>query len=233
MKTHKAIFGVFTAMILGMFVLTACSTEDSSEIKVQAKLNHKESIFNDGKFINFAQKFLDNSVKYAKYQQSILGDNTSKFIESLENERLSIVEVENIYESAGLNFDEILDYETTNFNLRLGLLYDFPETDEMDENEINGLIVDGTRHLLLNGSINLNDPIYTTNEITPDEIWYCVVEAVGIGGASAIGLKELKKQGIKVITKAVTKLLAKFAGPIGAAIMVADFGFCLYRADQD
>ncbi|MEN8856871.1 MAG: hypothetical protein ABF260_02255 [Flavobacteriaceae bacterium] len=38
---------------------------------------------------------------------------------------------------------------------------------------------------------------------------------------------------IKMLTTAFTKFVSKFAGPIGAAIMVADFGFCLYGAAND
>ena len=70
-------------------------------------------------------------------------------------------------------------------------------------------------------------------EITADEVWYCAVEAVGLGFATAAGASNLKKAGIKMLTKSFTKLVAKFAGPIGAAIMVADFGFCLYKAYND
>ena len=36
-----------------------------------------------------------------------------------------------------------------------------------------------------------------------------------------------------MLTKSFTKFVSRFAGPIGAAIMVADFGFCLYGATND
>ena len=73
----------------------------------------------------------------------------------------------------------------------------------------------------------------STPELTADEIWDCAVDAVGLGFVSAVGGSGLKKAGIKMLTKSFTKLVAKFAGPIGAAIMVADFGFCLYGAAND
>lgn len=76
----------------------------------------------------------------------------------------------------------------------------------------------------------------TIAELTPDEIWGCVKSSVtaGVGSLITIGtLQGLRKVGIKVLAKAFSKLLAKFAGPIGVAIMVADFGFCLYGESND
>jgi hypothetical protein len=70
-------------------------------------------------------------------------------------------------------------------------------------------------------------------ELTSDEIWDCAIEAVGLGFVTAASGSGLKKAGIKMLTKSFTRLVAKFAGPIGAAIMVADFGFCLYGAAND
>ena len=73
----------------------------------------------------------------------------------------------------------------------------------------------------------------STPELTADEIWDCAVEAVGLGFVSAVGMHGAKKAGIKMLTKSFTKFVSRFAGPIGAAIMVADFGFCLYGAAND
>ncbi|WP_299679370.1 hypothetical protein [uncultured Tenacibaculum sp.] len=73
----------------------------------------------------------------------------------------------------------------------------------------------------------------TKPHLTADEIWNCSVKAVGLGFISYVGMKGLKKAKIKLITKAFTKFLSRFAGPIGAAIMVAEFGFCLYGESND
>ena len=69
--------------------------------------------------------------------------------------------------------------------------------------------------------------------LTADEIWDCAVDAVGLGFVTAIGAAGIKAAGIKVFTKALTKFITKFAGPIGAAITAADFGFCLYGQSLD
>jgi hypothetical protein len=69
--------------------------------------------------------------------------------------------------------------------------------------------------------------------LTADEVWDCAVEAVGLGFVTAIGAAGIKATGIKVFTKAITKFITKFAGPLGAAITVADFGFCLYGQSLD
>lgn len=73
----------------------------------------------------------------------------------------------------------------------------------------------------------------TKIKLTADEVWDCAKDAVGIGFVSAVAMHGAKKLGIKILTKAFTKFVSKFAGPVGAAIMVADFGFCLYGAAND
>lgn len=101
----------------------------------------------------------------------------------------------------------------------------------------NNILVDSDDELIFYAGFYpdfpINDDNFETLGITADELWYCALEAAGVGFATSVGIHELKEKGIKFITKKVTKLLVKFAGPIGTAITVADFGFCLYRANQD
>jgi hypothetical protein len=79
--------------------------------------------------------------------------------------------------------------------------------------------------------------IDTTNtaqgKISASEVWNCLVDAVGIGGAGAIGIHALDAAGIRFLTKAVTKYLVRHAGWFGVGFTVADFGFCLYDASQN
>ena len=74
------------------------------------------------------------------------------------------------------------------------------------------------------------------SELTGDEIWGCVKEAVGIGGASVLGigaLQKLAQEGIQAAVVTLSKWLAKRAGWIGAAIMLIDFADCVYKEAND
>ena len=73
----------------------------------------------------------------------------------------------------------------------------------------------------------------TQAKLTGNEIWDCLVDAVGLGGAGALGTYALNQAGIKIITKALTKFLIKNLGWVGVAITVADFSFCVYGASQN
>lgn len=74
------------------------------------------------------------------------------------------------------------------------------------------------------------------SELTGDEVWGCVKEAVGIGGASVLGigaLQKLAQEGIQAAVVTLSKWLAKRAGWIGAAIMLIDFADCVYKEAND
>jgi hypothetical protein len=64
------------------------------------------------------------------------------------------------------------------------------------------------------------------------EVWDCILEAVGIGGAATFGIGHLmdiaKKEGLQEVVVTVSKWLAKKAGWIGAIVMVIDFSRCIY-----
>lgn len=65
--------------------------------------------------------------------------------------------------------------------------------------------------------------------------WDCAMEAIGVGAVSeligALGSSAAIKASKAVILKAVGKIASKYAGWIGAAVMVADFAECMYTGD--
>jgi hypothetical protein len=102
----------------------------------------------------------------------------------------------------------------------------------------NNILVDSDDELIFYAGFYPDFPINDDfNEalggLTADEVWDCAVDAVGLGFVTAIGAAGIKATGITVFTKAITKFITKFAGPIGGAITVADFAFCLYGQSLD
>src|SRR5690606_3321045 len=206
--------------------------QNSENMSTQFNVKTTFDLSEDANFVEFVQNFIDTYVEYSHYQQLTLGSNEPNFINQISNSSLSLTEVEQVYTNNGVDFEVILDYQTMIADLIYQIYITYPEFDNMTEEEASELILAELGEVMISGQVNIDNP-YSTNEITPDEIWYCVVESVGLGFVSAIGMKQLKKQGIKVITKAFTKAISRFAGPIGIAIAVADFGFCLYKADRE
>ena len=108
----------------------------------------------------------------------------------------------------------------------------------MDFIKKNDILVENEDEILFYASFYPDFPINDDlNEafggLTIDEVWDCAVEAVGLGFMTAIGAAGIKATGIIVFTKTITKVITKFAGPIGGAITAADFAFCLYGQSLD
>ncbi|QYJ68837.1 hypothetical protein [Flavobacterium litorale] len=228
-------------MLLSVVLLSSCESnnddidttnQQTNEISLKSNTQSNFDLSKNADFVKFTEEYLNNFVAYSYYQQSKLGNKAEDFKRSMNDENMSIQQVENVYTAYGLDFDVILDYQTQANNLVYNVYTSYPEFDTMSEEQASSLIFTEMGEVIGGGQITIDNHDYPA-VITPSEIWYCVVEAVGLGIASTIGMKQLKKNGVKIITKALTKTLSKFAGPIGAAIMIIDFGICLSDADAD
>lgn len=217
-------------------MLISCSSDNDSSSKTSSgEFTQKSSTFDlssDPIFVQFVQDFINNYVEYSYYQQIELGSNQPAFEGQIANPSLSLTQVEQVYSNNGADFEIILDYQTMANDLVYQVYTYYPEFENMSETDASMLIIAEMGEVIDSGLVTIDNP-YGPTTITADELWYCVVESVGLGFVSAIGMKQLKKQGVKVITKTLTKFLSRFAGPIGVGIAVADFGFCLYRADNN
>jgi hypothetical protein len=72
--------------------------------------------------------------------------------------------------------------------------------------------------------------------LSADEAWDCLKGAVGFGTAGVLGVAALKKlagEGIQAVVLTVSKWLAERAGWFGLAIMLIDFGSCIYKEAND
>lgn len=186
-------------------------------------------------WIEFGNEYLDAYTKLHNYQTQVLdaNGNAELFYAEIGDANISEEEVEGIYEKYGIDFDIVLTHQNEMDNSVYRFALANPQIlDVQSQEEFQNDLILGIGSVI--GEVTPQTPIYSTNgNLTWPEIWGCAVEAVGLGFVSYIGLKNLTKVGATIITKAITKALVKFAGPIGTAIMMADFGFCIYEASQD
>jgi hypothetical protein len=72
--------------------------------------------------------------------------------------------------------------------------------------------------------------------LSADEAWDCLKGAAGFGTAGILGVGALKKlvgEGFQAVVLTVSKWLAERAGWFGLAIMLIDFGSCIYKEAND
>jgi hypothetical protein len=106
--------------------------------------------------------------------------------------------------------------------------------------EINGSLQTAA---LLHNTLNRNNDVSTNfiaapppTGLTGDEAWDCLKGAAGFGTAGILGvgaLKKLASEGMQAVIMTVTKWLAERAGWFGLAIMLIDFGACIYKEIRD
>ncbi len=74
----------------------------------------------------------------------------------------------------------------------------------------------------------------TAATLTMGEVVECVLIALGVDFLFAAGVTQTStKWTIKAISKSFGKIASRMFGPIGTAIAIATFGYCLYEQAED
>lgn len=253
MKNHKLF------ILLGAILLLPFSFSCKQEINTQNfdVAKYVNSLKTDAQFIDFTTKYVNTIVELTLYKNRTLKENKTNFINEIKNENLTIDQVEKIYLKYNLDFDYVVDLQNKIDNYFLQIYNSKPELLTVPDNQTEKLFNEAIKACIKSNKIELYIPTFSNNSlsvgltaqknvskiafvshiseanITANEVWYCIVESITIGAGAALGIKALHKAGIKIITKTITKIASKFAGPIGVAIMLIDFGFCLDRAAED
>ncbi len=230
--------------VIGLFIVGCSEGNSSDHVKNSNDLKEfSERLSKQEDFIKFSNNYLSQFVKYSNYQSNILNagnylrsTQVESFYSEMSNENLSILEVEQIHSKYDLDFNKVVDMKNAMDNT----LYDFclnnPMVFELDnQDEFNTVIIDAISLVVAEGNISFNDDELNVinGSITADEVWNCAKQAVGVSFISYLSLKGLQMAGAQIITQAITRALTRFAGPIGASILLADFGFCMYGESLD
>lgn len=238
MKNIILLITILTSITSCRFDTNISSLENEiyvAKVKNQYNGSMRYKNIDEISWLNFANEYLSAFAKLYNYQNQTLAlnGNSKMFYNEIRNDNISKDDSEFIYQKYGLDFDLILTYQNEMDNAVYKFVLINPEILEV------GSQLDFEQELLsgIGSIIGQVSPLTSVNlegfNVSWDEVWDCAVDAVGLGFVSYIGLKTLKKVGATIITKAITKALIKFAGPIGSAIMIAEFAACIYDASQN
>lgn len=235
-----------------LFLSTVTFSCKKEIIKDEFNLSESvNSLKSDSQFIEFTKIYLNNLIELKSYEDRVLKNNKTKFISEINNENLTIDSVEKIYEKYNLDFDYILNLQNEIDNNFLSIFNSKPELLSVPDDKIERLFFEAIESCVMSNKIKLNNPNFNNSnltttsfdnklnkisqiaEITASEVWNCIKDAVGLGVISALSIKGIHKAGLKIITKTITKVASRFAGPIGVAIMMTELSFCLYDEAQD
>jgi hypothetical protein len=79
----------------------------------------------------------------------------------------------------------------------------------------------------------LNGPAYQfekVTDLTGSEIFECALTAIGVDAAYAFSSSSGTSWSISALRRTFTNVAKRFLGPIGVALAVGSFGYCLYEA---
>ncbi len=244
------------AIVLLLSIFCSCKRNEAirpdpfnSEVEIAA-------LAKDSQFVAFSKNYLHTFIEYSLYQKQALGAQETPFLTELRAASNDAGVAEKIYSRYPIDFNIALGYQNKLDNQLHQFLVSRQELSKHPPEEIKQILLAALTTGIQSGThswadINsdlvaqshrldrLNPKSYRThlvdeeNDLTGPEVWDCLKRAVGIYCGSQLIIVGIEKASIKLITMAATKLAAKFCGPIGTAIMIADLSFCLYEQYND
>jgi hypothetical protein len=181
-------------------------------------------------------------------EKSVVEKKTLSKEEALSNLKKSIKEINTVslrksmyLKSGAVNTDEVYIEQLKPVlvsSKELLDVYDINSNSDFNSENDPQIIVTALLILTLEkefSSIEMQKNMSNYKSIRRVGAWDCAMEAIGVGAVSeligALGSSAAIKASKAVILKAVGKIASKYAGWIGAAVMVADFAECMYTGD--
>jgi len=246
----------FFLVLISMGIFTGCKKQDTPIVHTPqeeaARLYLTES------FIRFSGNFLQDFYEVSQYiNVPGIRNNRAGFIAGIQQAGSDEQALEQHFARYALSFDEWISKKNKVDNDWLQLFHQLPELRRYNEQDVLAIVKEGIRlgiasedarwqaleskQFQIIGTGNVLTLGAATNSpkvmrVDVSEIWNCLKDAIGVGSASVLGIAGLNKlagQGLQAIVTAGSKLLAKYAGWIGLAVMVIDFSVCISDAMGD
>lgn len=230
----------FLMMVLILASFTACKKDEAPPVKLSTS-EMAQRLYSHKDFIDFAGSYAKNFKHLADYYQSpSLLSNRESFVQALKlaGDDYHLIEV--AHSKYGLDVEEVL-FRNNKMNNDILQLYNLQPT-LLDYSEVEFWSIIKQSVLLLKQSTSANTIHSYSNDLTakaiaPDEIWDCLVRAVGLGAGGMLGIAGLhalaQKKGIQQVVVKFAAVMARNLGYIGLAITVFDFSSCMYRESMD
>ncbi len=259
-KMKKLLF-ISCSILIAASILFACkkNTADVTATEIITEENAVNKLNNAESFTVFSNHFIPDLSAFLVYHKAIKANKLENiFADQIRNANDEDNKLADAYQAVSLNYETAISLKNKIDNDILHLLNENKFLLKFDEEAVRRIIF-----TTLEMRMNSTDPAlqiskeqivakipatntgnriingtFTTNymALSLDEVWGCVKEALGVGSASILGIAGLQKlaaEGIQDIVIATSKWLAKRAGWIGAAVILIDFGSCIYKESND
>jgi hypothetical protein len=252
MKTTIRFF--FVLISIGIF--TGCKKQDAP--MVHSPLEEAARLYLTESFIRFSGNFLQDFYQVSQYiNVPRIRQNRAGFLAGIQQAGSDDQALEQHFGTYALSFEEWILRKNKVDNDWLQLFNQLPELRQYNEQDLLAIVKEGiqlgigsedTRWKELKSqqyqqigagnviSLGPGAPSQKVPKVDAAEIWDCLKDAIGVGSASVLGIAALNKlagQGLQAIVVTGSKLLAKYAGWIGLAVMVIDFSVCISESMED
>ena len=247
---------IFFLVLISMGIFTGCKKQDAS--LVHTPQEEAARIYLTESFIRFSGNFLQDFYQVTQYiNVPSIRQNRAGFLAGIQQAGSDDQALEQHFASYALSFEEWILRKNKVDNDWLQLFHQLPELRRYNEQDLLAIVKEGiqlgigsedTRWKELKSgqyqevgagkiiSLVSGAPSQKVSKVDAAEIWNCLKDAIGLGSASVLGIAGLNKlagQGLQAIVTAGSKLLAKYAGWIGLAVMAIDFSVCISEAMSD
>lgn len=260
MTAMKKYFIFLWIFIVVSFVVVSCTKNTTDSMTEEQAV---ENLITTQSFHDFSKAFIPDLMTLVNYHRSdITKTQRASLIRQLEIAGDDETKIPAVYEQFGLQFDNAITLKNKVDNDILTLLNQNRFLLQFDETQTKRILFKAMEKGLgstgfewqrtkeaISNRLGRPTPIVqlpilpqtngmTVNkaDLTLDEVWGCLKDAVGVGSAGVLGiagLTKLAKDGIQEVVIATSKWLAKKAGWIGAAITLFEFGDCVYSEAID
>lgn len=218
-KGMIAIFAIKLLLIGGAFVIQSCETDSFEDTQ---RIEQKLAI---SKFENLVKQTTPKVQSVVKKRQSLITPKTTLSRELQKQSEEEIIEslkplVEGTKElliAYDIDSNELSeDFEDLN-DPRIALVGLFALAVESEESS----------QTAMNFASIFSTSLYAQST-TGGKITKCAVEAIGLDVIYSFASEGFEKAAKKGLKKAIKKVAAKFLGPVGIGIAVAEFAWCMY-----
>lgn len=235
----------FMKVIYSFFFLFFLAATASAAPSILPLGPEPKELANDPKFRLFAYNFLEHIKQWGNFYKLENPEQKAELIESIQNSDGEEETVAEIYAKYALDFEGAMLLQNAVDNDFYTLMLEFPEFQDVDDEQTASIIVEALRivsleeptELEVNKVLPPGEGPRGSGSLTLEEVWDCTLEALGVGVGSLISIHAIKKlaaeKGVQAVVVHLSKFLAKKAGWFGAVAILIDFSLCIHTQTMD
>ncbi|MEN9685114.1 MAG: hypothetical protein RLZZ28_900 [Bacteroidota bacterium] len=263
MKKHLIVAAGIVLTVVGFFACKKTASDKNEPVIALTETEATDRLYGSEKFADFSLHFVPDFIQLMEYHRTDrIRSDKDNFLRKIKDAKDEESVLTGIYMDYGLDLNAALVIKNKLDNDLLTLINQHPFLLQFDEIQSQRIILQSLDRLFKTNDSKsqelkaaINRVIHTRSmgaftsdvkgrnafsahlaDLTIDEVWDCLTDAVGVSAAgllSIAGIQKLASQGIQAIVVSTSKWLLKRAGWFGAVVMLLDFGNCIYAETRD